>query len=361
MCIRDSYAGWRETGGGSGGGSSGGGNQTEITHNPDGSTTTTVTKPDGTVTETTVSSDGGKTVVETKPDGNMTTTITQPDGSSSVTKVDETGKWESEIKVPEKVVDAAEEKGEKVTLPLPDVPNTSDLDSAPTITVQLPKGKSVLVEIPVDDVTSGTVAVLVKEDGTEEVIKTTVTTENGVAVTLTDDQSVKIVDNSKDFSDVPNGYWGAEGIDFASSRELFGGTSPNTFSTEVVMTRGMMVTVLASLEGVDTSTGSVWYEAGQKWAMEEGISDGTNMDQGMTREQLALMLYRYAGSPAVSGNVDAFADKDSISGWAAQAMVWAVQEGLISGVGDNTLNPQGQATRAQVATILMRFIENSVK
>ena len=355
------YAGWRETGSSSGGGSSGGGNKTEITHNPDGSTTTTVTKPDGTVTETTVSSDGGKTVVETKPDGNMTTTITRPDGSSSVTKVDETGKWESEIKVPENVVDAAEEKEEKVTLPLPGVPNTSDLDSAPTVTVQLPKGKSVLVEIPVDDVTSGTVAVLVKEDGTEEVIKTTVATENGVAVTLTDDQSVKIVDNSKDFSDVPNGYWGVEAIDFASSRELFGGTSPNTFSTEVVMTRGMMVTVLASLEGVDTSTGSVWYEAGQKWAMEEGISDGTNMDQGMTREQLALMLYRYAGSPAVSGDVDAFADKDSISSWATQAMVWAVQEGLISGVGDNTLNPQGQATRAQVATILMRFIENSVK
>ena len=63
----------------------------------------------------------------------------------------------------------------------------------------------------------------------------------------------------------------------------------------------------------------------------------------------------------MSGDVDAFADKDSISSWATQAMVWAVQEGLISGVGDNTLNPQGQATRAQVATILMRFIENSVK
>ena len=361
------YAGWKETGGSSGGGSSssgGGGsssgNQMETTTNPDGSTTTTVTKPDGTVTETTVYPDGGKTVVETKPDGSGITTITRPDGASSVTTVDENGKWESEVKVPEQAVDAAEEKGENVTLPLPNVPNTSDRDNAPTITVQLPEGDGVTVEIPVDGATSGTVAVLVKEDGTEEIIKTTITTENGVKVTLSDGQRVKIVDNSKYFSDVPDSYWGAQAIDFASSRELFGGTGPNTFSPETAMTRGMMVTVLARMEGVDTSTGSVWYEAGQKWAVANGISDGTNMEQGLTREQLALMLYRYAGEPAVSGDLSGYADGASVNSWATQAVTWAVQEGLISGVGNNTLNPQGQASRAQVATILTRFIENGL-
>ena len=127
------------------------------------------------------------------------------------------------------------------------------------------------------------------------------------------------------------------------------------------MTRGMIVTVLARMEGVDTSTGSAWYEAGQKWAIAEGISDGTNMEQGLTREQLALMLYRYANTPAVSGNLNGFADGDSVSSWATQAMTWAIQEGLISGVGNNTLNPQGQASRAQVATILMRFIEGGIQ
>ena len=319
-----------------------------------------MTKPDGTVTETTVYPDGGKTVVETKPDGSGITTITRPDGASSVTTVDESGKWESEVKVPEQAVDAAEEKGENVTLPLPNVPNTSDRDNAPTITGQLPEGDGVTVEIPVDGATSGTVAVLVKEDGTEEIIKTTITTENGVKVTLSDGQRVKIVDNSKYFSDVPDSYWGAQAIDFASSRELFGGTGPNTFSQETAMTRGMMVTVLARMEGVDTSTGSVWYEAGQKWAVANGISDGTNMEQGLTREQLALMLYRYVGEPAVSGDLSGYADGASVNSWATQAVTWAVQEGLISGVGNNTLNPQGQASRAQVATILTRFIENGL-
>ena len=361
------YAGWQETGGGdsSGGGSSSGGSssgsQTEITTNPDGSTTTTVTKPNGAVTETTVYQDGSKTVVETKPDGSSTTTITRSDGASSVSKVDKNGAWELEVKVPEQAVDRAQEKGENVTLPVPDVPNAGDWDNAPTITVQLPDSGSVAVEIPVDGATSGTVAVLVKEDGTEEVIKTSITTENGVAVTLTDGQRVKIVDNSKYFSDVPDSHWGAQAIDFASSRELLGGTGPSTFSPETAMTRGMIVTVLARMEGVDTSTGSAWYEAGQKWAIAEGISDGTNMEQSLTREQLALMLYRYANTPAVSGNLNGFADGDSVSSWATQAMTWAIQEGLISGVGNNTLNPQGQASRAQVATILMRFIEGGIQ
>ena len=104
----------------------------------------------------------------------------------------------------------------------------------------------------------------------------------------------------------------------------------------------------------------LWYEAGQKWAVANGISDGTNMGQGLTREQLALMLYRYAGEPAVSGDLSGYADGASVNSWATQAVTWAVQEGLISGVGNNTLNPQGQASRAQVATILTRFIENGL-
>ena len=347
------YAGWQYTG--SGGSDST--NQTEPTANPDGSTTTAVTKPDGTVTETTVYPNGNKTVVETKPNGSTTTTVTQSDGSSSVTKVDENGKWQSEVKVPERVVNTAQEKGENVTLPLPSVPNTSDWNSAPTITMQLPDGGAVAVEIPVDGATSGTVAVLVKEDGTEEVIKTSITTENGVAITLVDGQRVKVVDNSKYFSDVPDGYWGEQSIDFVSSREIFGGTGPSIFSPERTMTRGMMVTVLARMEGVDTSVGSIWYEAGQKWAMSEGISDGTNMEQDLTREQLALMLYRYAGMPNVSGDLSGFIDGDSVSSWAIAGMKWAVQEGLISGMGNNILQPQGEASRTQVATILMRFIK----
>ena len=123
------------------------------------------------------------------------------------------------------------------------------------------------------------------------------------------------------------------------------------------MTRGMIVTVLARFEGVDTTTGSTWYEAGRQWAMANGVSDGTNMDQSLTREQLATMLYRYAGSPTVSGSLSGYTDVGNVSSWASDAMIWAVESGLINGMGGGILAPQGIATRAQVATILMRFLQ----
>ena len=122
------------------------------------------------------------------------------------------------------------------------------------------------------------------------------------------------------------------------------------------MSRGMIVTVLARFDGVDTSAGASWYEAGVQWAVEAGISDGSGLDQPLTREQLATMLYRYAGSPAVTGGAGDFPDAGDVSGFAADAMAWAVETGLISGMGDGTLAPQGQATRAQVAAILQRFV-----
>ena len=150
----------------------------------------------------------------------------------------------------------------------------------------------------------------------------------------------------------------ADAIAFVSARGLFIGTGENQFSPNVAMTRNMFVTVLARLNGVDTSVGSTWYEAGMQWAIAEGISDGTNGDQSITREQLVTMLWRYAGSPAATGGVDNFADAASISSYALEAMAWAVETGLIVGFGDNTIAPQNDATRAQVATILMRYIQN---
>lgn len=369
--------------------SSGGGSSsnitTETTKNPDGSTTITVTnKVTGTVTETTKFPDGSKEVVETTKDGTVTTTttdtagnktevventdgssqttVTNKDGSGSVTVVDENGNVVSSATLSQSAVEAAQEKGEAVTLPMPEVPVTADRETAPTVTVSLPSGTTAKVEIPVADVTPGTVAILVNDDGTEEVIKTSLTTENGVAVTLSDGDTVKVVDNSKTFDDVADNYWGAEAVDFAVSRELFAGTSATTFAPDTAMTRAMIVTVLARFEGVDTTTGSTWYEAGQQWAMENGVSDGTNMDASLTREQLATMLYRYAqskGYDTTQGGmaIREYADFEQISDYAVEAMTWAVNTGLISGTSTTTLSPQGEATRAQVATILMRFIE----
>lgn len=358
---------------------------TETTKNPDGSTTITVTnKVTGTVTETTKFPDGSKEVVETTKDGTVTTTttdtagnktevventdgssqttVTNKDGSGSVTVVDENGNVVSSATLSQSAVEAAQEKGEAVTLPMPEVPVTADRETAPTVTVSLPSGTTAKVEIPVADVTPGTVAILVNDDGTEEVIKTSLTTENGVAVTLSDGDTVKVVDNSKTFDDVADNYWGAEAVDFAVSRELFAGTSATTFAPDTAMTRAMIVTVLARFEGVDTTTGSTWYEAGQQWAVENGVSDGTNMDASLTREQLSTMLYRYAqskGYDTTQGGmaIREYADFEQISDYAVEAMTWAVNTGIINGTSSTTLSPQGEATRAQVATILMRFIE----
>lgn len=374
---------WYAESSSSGGSSGSSSTTTEITKNPDGSTTTTVTnKTTGTVTETTKWPDGSKEVIETKKDGTVTTTttdttgnktqvventdgstettITNKDGSSSATTVDETGKTQAEVKLPAAVVEDAQ--GEAVTLPMPEVPITTDRETAPTVTVDLPSGTSAKVEIPVAEVTSGTVAVIVKADGTEEVIKTSLTTENGVAVTLSDGDTVKIVNNSKSFDDVSATYWGAEAVDFTSSRELFAGTSATTFAPDTAMTRAMIVTVLARFEGVDTTTGDTWYEAGQQWAMQNGVSDGSNMDASLTREQLVTMFYRYAqskGYDTTQGGmaIREYADFEQISDYAVEAMTWAVNTGIINGTSSTTLSPQGPATRAQVATILMRFIE----
>ena len=280
-------------------------------------------------------------------------------GYGSVTVADADGNVVSRTTLSAAAVAAAQKKGEAMALPMPAVPLTNDRETAPTVTVDLPSGGSAKVEIMVEDVTAGTVAILVKDDGTEEVIKTSLTTENGVVVTLNDGETVKLVDNSKDFADVSDSYWAADAIDFATSRELFAGTSATTFSPDTAMTRAMIVTVLARLEGVDTSASEPWYEDGRQWAMENGISDGTNMDDPLTREQLVAMLYRYAGSPSISADLSGYTDADTVSDWAQQAMAWAVQQGIVSGTSSTTLSPQDEATRAQVAAILMRFIQAS--
>lgn len=348
------------TGGGGGGGSASSSTTTETVTNPDGSTTTTVTdKTTGTVTETTEYTDGSTQVVETKKDGTAKTIVTRKDGSSSTTVVSADGQVAADVKLPAAVVEEAVASSQTVALPMASVTASVSPVTAPTVTVELPENIAAQVEIPVSNVTPGTVAVLVKADGTEEVIKTSLTTEQGVAVKLSDGDTVKIVDKTKSFSDVPSGYWGADAVAFVASREIFTGTSDTAFAPETTMSRAMIVTVLARLEGVDTSAGEIWYEAGRNWAVENGISDGTNMEQGLTREQMALMLYRYAGQPVAGGDLSGFADGDSVSSWASYAMAWAVNTGLISGVGGDTLNPQGEATRAQVAAIFQRFIQQS--
>ena len=174
-------------------------------------------------------------------------------------------------------------------------------------------------------------------------------------------------DTSKDnlpFTDVASGSWYYDGVKYACDNGLMNGTSANAFSPNADTTRSMIVTILARMEGVNTSGGATWYTAGREWAMENGISDGTNMEGKITREQLAAMLYRYAKMKgydvSASASLSGYTDASSVSGWAKEAMQWAVGSGLIQG-SNNALTPQANASRAQIATILMRFAQSIAK
>lgn len=156
------------------------------------------------------------------------------------------------------------------------------------------------------------------------------------------------------FYDLDASRWYHEAIDWAYSLGLMNGTTKSTFGPNAAATRAQTWTMLARIAGQDTRRSSTWYEVGQKWAMNLGITDGTNPMGSLTREQLAAMLYRYVGSPAVNGTLT-FTDSANVSAWARNAMIWAVQNGILDGVGGNRLNPKGTTTRAQAAAIFMRF------
>ena len=156
------------------------------------------------------------------------------------------------------------------------------------------------------------------------------------------------------FYDLDASRWYHEAIDWAYSLGLMNGTTKSTFGPNAAATRAQTWTMLARIAGQDTRRSSTWYEVGQKWAVNLGITDGTNPMGSLTREQLAAMLYRYVGSPAVNGTLT-FTDSANVSAWARNAMIWAVQNGILDGVGGNRLNPKGTTTRAQAAAIFMRF------
>ena len=163
------------------------------------------------------------------------------------------------------------------------------------------------------------------------------------------------------FSDVRESDWFYEDVAYVYEKGMMNGTGRAAFGPDASTTRGMIVTILARMEGVDTTKGAAWYAAGREWAMKNGISDGTNMEANITREQLATILFRYVvykGLDLVTleDNLSRFSDRNEISSYAVSAMNWAVGQGLVKGSGGK-LNPKGNATRAQVAAILHRFCE----
>ena len=156
------------------------------------------------------------------------------------------------------------------------------------------------------------------------------------------------------FTDVSANQWFYDAISYVYTNGMMEGDSATTFNPDGRMTRAMFWAVLGRIDGA-TITGANWVETARSWAMAEGVSDGTNPNDYVTREMMVTMLWRYAGEPASEESLSGYSDAASVSDWAAEAMSWALETGVIEGVTATTLQPQGTATRAQCATIFMRY------
>lgn len=230
--------------------------------------------------------------------------------------------------------------------------------------------------LPVSD--SKVVAVVVNDDGSESVVQKSFAANGSIRIPLAGSAVVRLKAVSSNFTDIDN-HWGKDSIQFAAVRELFLGTTPTTFSPDITMTRAMLVTVLYRLEKEPAAAGGSfgdvkagsYYEKAVVWASANGIVNGVTPDKfepdrAITRQELVTMISRYAdhigamlsGTPAVP--ISAYSDYDQISDYAKTAMEWAYNGGLIQGRSDSVLAPTGTATRAEVATILQRFIEKTM-
>ena len=328
--------------------------KTETKNNTDGSTTKTETRRDGSVTQTTTGKDGSVTKTETKKDGSSVTENKAADGSAGTVKTDKNGQTEAVAKVSGKAVEDAKKNGEAVKVPV-EVEATRNSSTAPTVSIELPKGAGeTKVEIPVSNVTPGTVAVLVHPDGTEEILKDSIPTEDGIQLTVDGSATVKIVDNSKGFIDTQD-HWAKDEIDFVSARGLVNGMSATIYAPNASTTRAQLWTILARQNGADLNGGNTWYEKAQNWAKDKGVSDGANHNAAINRAQMVTMLWRAVGQPTAGGTAN-FTDVPTDS-YYAQAVAWAVENGITTGVGNGHFDPTGTCTRAQIAAFLARSMK----
>ena len=328
--------------------------KTETKNNADGSTTKTETRRDGSVTQTTTGKDGSVTKTETKKDGSSVTENKAADGSTGTVKTDKNGQTEAAAKVSGKAVEDAKKNDEAVKVPV-EVEATRNSSTAPTVSIELPKGAGeTKVEIPVSSVTPGTVAVLVHPDGTEEILKDSIPTEDGIQLTVDGSATVKIVDNSKGFIDTRN-HWAEDEIDFVSARGLVNGMSATIYAPNNSTTRAQLWTILARQNDANLNGGNTWYEKAQNWAKEKGVSDGANPNAAINRAQMVTMLWRAVGQPTAGGTAN-FTDVPTDS-YYAQAVAWAVENGITTGVGNGHFDPTGTCTRAQIAAFLARSMK----
>ena len=272
--------------------------------------------------ETTTGKDGSVSKTETKPDGSSVTESKAADGSTGTVKTDKNDQTEAKTALSNKAIEDAKKNGEAVKAPV-EVKASRDSSTAPTVSIELPKGAGeTKVEIPVINVKPGTVAILVHADGTEEIVKNSLPTEDGIQLTVNGGATVKIVDNSKDFIDT-RAHWAKDAIDFVSARGLVNGMNDSIYAPNA--------------------------------SKAKGISDGANPNADINRAQMVTMLWRAEGQPA-AGGAATFTDVSADS-YYAQAVAWAIENGITTGVGGGKFDPNTTCTRAQIAAFLYRYMK----
>ena len=261
------------------------------------------------------------------PDGSVMTTVTKPNGTVVVT-----------TKYP---------NGDRLVL---------TTETSGMISVLLEGDESRLIILPIKSPQAETVAMVTDASGVTRLEPFAVPTQQGLALKVHNGDAIEIIQKHTVFSDVTATHWAYEPVTFAAARGFLVGIEATHFAPNMQTSRAMIWSILARMDNACLEESTPWYASSQHWAVSGGISDGTDPNATITREQLAAMLYRYAGSPAVRGNVESFSDAQQVSAWAEDAVIWAVQEGIIAGTTADMLTSQGTATRAQTAAMLERFI-----
>ncbi len=377
------YAQWSKKSSGGGGGSN---TTTTTTKNDDGSTTkVTENKATGTKTEVTTNTDGSTTTVETKKDGtvtttekdkdgNTTTTVEKPDGTTTTTEKDSEGNKTVTTEKADGTTTTEETKkdGTKVT-------TETNADGETKTEIDLPKDKETEVTIPVPDAEDVTSITVTDKDGKETEITDFEVTDDGVKMSVSGDCTAAINKVAKkEFADVhPADHWAIADVDYVFTKGLMNGVSETHFAPNDNLTRAMLVTVLYRLEGEPATNRSIpfadvdmgaYYANAVIWAKQNGIVNGVTENEfapndNITREQIAAIMHRYAkykGYDVTVGentNILSYDDFDSISEYAIASMQYACGSGLMKGKTESTLNPKDNATRAEIAAILHRFIE----
>ena len=337
-----------------------------VTESKTEATTSTVTNKDGSTTETkqetTTTSDGvkseGTTVTQIQKDGTVTSkeTVKASDSTGTTatktTTLDAKGKvtTKAEAAVSTKAVTEAAKTGVAVTIPV-EVAATKSTSTAPTVSVRVPKAaESVKVELPVQNVTPGTVAVIVNADGTEKIVSTSMVTENGVALKLDGSATVKLVDNAKSFPDVPVTNVFYNEIASLSAREIMIGKAGDKFDLHNSVTLDQIANVAGRIVGaVDVKD----FNAGVAWGKDGGLKTG---NVAATRGEVLLALYKAAGSPAVEDTtiLAKFKDAASIPADLVAAAAWAAQNGILRGNVDGSAGLGNYVTRGQACGLAGR-------